>query len=140
LPAHERRRETPTNLLPGSAQTPHENRSGEFPLLEIRRWTARFTPQQVAKASAIKLSRQFDGVITRPYRPWTLFGKNRALFPKDRFEEQRTLGVGNIFYKVDEYPQLRDFFQRIGAQDKTQMVLIATPAPDRAASATSGTN
>jgi hypothetical protein len=48
--------------------------------------------------------------------------------------------VGNIFYKVDDYPKLRDFFQRIGAQDKTQMVLIATPAPDRAASATSGTN
>ena len=70
--------------------------------------------------------------------PGPFLGKTAPFFPKDRFEELRTLGVGNIFYKVDEYPQLRDFFQKIGAQDQTQIVLIAAPAPDRAASASSG--
>lgn len=64
--------------------------------------------------------------------------RTKYLSAKDGFEELRTLGVGNIFYKVDDYPKLRDFFQRIGAQDKTQIVLIAAPAPDRAASASSG--
>jgi hypothetical protein len=58
--------------------------------------------------------------------------RTKYLSAKDGFEELRTLGVGNIFYKVDEYPQLRAFFQKIGAQDQTQVVLIATPTRDHA--------
>ncbi len=77
--------------------------------------------------------------VDLPLGHWAQYRAN-YISAKDGFEEQRTLGVGNIFYKVDEYPQLRAFFQKISAQDQTQMVLIASPPTNRAASPSAGTN
>jgi hypothetical protein len=77
--------------------------------------------------------------VDLPLGHWAEY-QSHYVSAKDSFEERRALAVGNIFYKVDEYPQLRTFFQKIGAQDQTQVVLIASPATDRAASASSGTN
>jgi hypothetical protein len=44
------------------------------------------------------------------------------------YQQQRALAMANTIYKPDEYPQLRDFFQKVGAQDQQQVVLDRTPA------------
>lgn len=43
------------------------------------------------------------------------------------YTTDRIIGVGNTVYKTPEYPQLRDFFQKAGAQDQQQIVLTRTP-------------
>jgi hypothetical protein len=35
----------------------------------------------------------------------------------------RLIAVGNVLFKTEEYPQLREFFQKTGAQDQQQVVL-----------------
>ncbi|MFP5226915.1 MAG: DUF3857 domain-containing transglutaminase family protein [Acidobacteriota bacterium] len=64
--------------------------------------------------------------------------RSRYQSAKNMFEVQRTLGIGSIFYKKDDYPQLRDFFQKVGAQDQTQVVLMVAPGMASAASAPAG--
>lgn len=44
----------------------------------------------------------------------------------DTYTQVRELVLGNIYYKTEEYPQLRDFFQKAGAQDQQQVVLQRT--------------
>jgi len=51
------------------------------------------------------------------------------------YSQVRLLALGNTIYNVTDYPQLRDFFQKVGAQDQQQVVLdrvavaaAATPA------------
>ncbi len=39
------------------------------------------------------------------------------------YKQVRLLALGNAIYKASEYPQLRDFFQKVGAQDQQQVVL-----------------
>jgi Domain of Unknown Function with PDB structure (DUF3857)/Transglutaminase-like superfamily len=39
------------------------------------------------------------------------------------YQQVRLLAVGNTVYSKDEYPKLRDFFQKAGAQDQQQVVL-----------------
>jgi hypothetical protein len=39
------------------------------------------------------------------------------------YQQVRLLAVGNTVYSKDQYPQLRDFFQKAGAQDQQQLVL-----------------
>ncbi len=41
----------------------------------------------------------------------------------NQFEEVRQVSVGSNLFKADEYPQLRDFFQKASAQDQQQVVL-----------------
>lgn len=56
----------------------------------------------------------------------------------DTFAQVRQITVGNIFYKVEEYPQLRDFFQKASAQDQQQVVLQRMAAAAMPASAPAG--
>jgi hypothetical protein len=51
------------------------------------------------------------------------------------YTEQQLLAVANTIYETSEYPQLRDFFQKVGAQNQQQVVLervavaaVTTPA------------
>jgi hypothetical protein len=43
------------------------------------------------------------------------------------FSEDRVIVVGSARFKKEEYPQLRDFFQKAGAQDQQQLVLKRSP-------------
>ena len=45
----------------------------------------------------------------------------------DTYNEQRIVAMGNTLYKKEEYPELRDFFQKAGAQDQQQLVLKRAP-------------
>lgn len=42
------------------------------------------------------------------------------------YQQGRLLAVGKTVYSKDQYPQLRDFFQKAGAQDQQQVVLNRT--------------
>ena len=48
----------------------------------------------------------------------TLYGAKGS-----EFQEIRQITVGTPFFKTEEYPQLRDFFQKASAQDQQQLVL-----------------
>ncbi len=39
------------------------------------------------------------------------------------FQQARLLAVGNTIFRKEQYPQLRDFFQKTSAQDQQQVVL-----------------
>ncbi|MGA7884352.1 MAG: DUF3857 and transglutaminase domain-containing protein [Acidobacteriaceae bacterium] len=39
------------------------------------------------------------------------------------YKQARLLALGNTLYKPEEYSRLRDFFQKVGAQDQQQLVL-----------------
>jgi hypothetical protein len=43
------------------------------------------------------------------------------------------MALGKTVYSKDEYPQLRDFFQKVNAQDQQQLVLDRAPAAAGAA-------
>jgi Domain of Unknown Function with PDB structure (DUF3857)/Transglutaminase-like superfamily len=47
-------------------------------------------------------------------------------------KSQRILVVGNVVYKADEYPQLKDFYQKVNAKDKEPAVLQFTQAASTA--------
>ena len=72
--------------------------------------------------------------VNKPLSHWADY-KAHYLSSKNGFDEQRALAVGNTLSKVEDYPQLRAFFQKIGAQDQNQVILIASPPADRATSA-----
>jgi hypothetical protein len=57
----------------------------------------------------------------------------------DTYVQVRELALGTPLYKADEYPQLRDFFQKSSAQDQQQLILkrSATEASTAAAPAKS---
>jgi hypothetical protein len=57
------------------------------------------------------------------------FGPNGDLISKYRgaagiYQYARRLRVANILYQTQDYPALRDFFQKISAQDQQQVVLM----------------
>jgi hypothetical protein len=39
------------------------------------------------------------------------------------YHQERVMAIGNTLFKATEYPQLREFFQKTGAQDQEQVVL-----------------
>jgi hypothetical protein len=49
------------------------------------------------------------------------------------FQQARLMALGKTVYSKDEYPQLRDFFQKVNAQDQQQLVLDRAPAAASAA-------
>jgi len=54
------------------------------------------------------------------------------------YQQARLLALGQTVYPKDKYPQLRDFFQKTGAQDQQQVVLQRNPASAAGAAADSG--
>jgi len=50
------------------------------------------------------------------------------------YQEGRLLAVARTVYSRDQYPQLRDFFQKTAAQDQQQIVLDRTPVTTATAS------
>ena len=46
---------------------------------------------------------------------------------------QRILVIGNVLYKAEEYPQLKDFYQKVNAKDKEPAVLQFATVPLAAA-------
>jgi hypothetical protein len=58
----------------------------------------------------------------------------RAKFTREpgALKSQRILVVGNVVYKADEYPQLKDFYQKVNAKDKEPAVLQFTQAASTA--------
>lgn len=51
------------------------------------------------------------------------------------FQYARLERVANILYQVQDYSGLRDFFQKMNAQDQQQLATIAAPAPESGATA-----
>ncbi len=51
------------------------------------------------------------------------------------YTEDRVIAVGSALYKKEEYPALRDFFQKAGAQDQQQLVLKRSPVETAAGTA-----
>lgn len=60
-----------------------------------------------------------------PFQQFAIYGTSNK-HTTDTYTQVRDLAVGNVFYKSDEYSQLRDFFQKTGAQDQQQVVLQRT--------------
>jgi hypothetical protein len=52
----------------------------------------------------------------------------RAKFTREpgMMKTQRILVIGNVLYKAEEYPQLKDFYQKVNAKDKEPAVLQLT--------------
>ncbi len=50
----------------------------------------------------------------------------------------RVFVMGNVMYKTEEYPELKDFYQKVNAKDKEPAVLEFTQAASAAGSATAG--
>ena len=67
--------------------------------------------------------------------------KNLALFQEvygskgSQYQQVREMAVGTPLYKADEYPDLRDFFQKANAQDQALLVLKRVPVAAATASA-----
>jgi len=51
----------------------------------------------------------------------------------DNYSEQRIIALAASLYKKEEYPELRDFFQKASAQDQQQLVLKRSPVEAAAA-------
>jgi hypothetical protein len=45
------------------------------------------------------------------------------------YQQTRVVWMGNAVYKTEQYPDLRDFFQKTAAQDQQQLVLVRTATP-----------
>ncbi len=56
------------------------------------------------------------------------------------YQQARLLAVGNTLYKKEQYPDLRDFFQKVDGQDKGQVVLDRTAAGSAQAGTAAGAN
>ena len=59
----------------------------------------------------------------------------RAKFTREpgMMKTQRILVIGNVLYKAEEYPQLKDFYQKVNAKDKEPAVLQLASVPLAAA-------
>ncbi len=59
----------------------------------------------------------------------------RAKFTQEpgTIKTQRILVIGNVLYKAEEYPQLKDFYQKVNAKDKEPAVLQFASVPPAAA-------
>jgi hypothetical protein len=75
---------------------------------------------------SVKLPATFD-IESLPKDTEFTYPKNtyyRAKFTRDAgaVKSLRLLVIGNIFYKSDEYPQLKDFYDKVNAKDKEPVV------------------
>jgi Domain of Unknown Function with PDB structure (DUF3857)/Transglutaminase-like superfamily len=64
--------------------------------------------------------------------PQNTFYQAKFTREPDRLKSQRILVVGNVIYKADEYPPLKDFYQKVNAKDKEPAVLQFTQAASAA--------
>jgi hypothetical protein len=73
--------------------------------------------------------------------PFGQFALYQAIYKSDSatYTQVRQLAVGSPIYKAEAYPQLRDFFQKSGAQDQEQVILKRS-AMEADAGAASGKN
>lgn len=72
-----------------------------------------------------------------PLQQFAIFGTSNK-HAGDAYTHLRELVMGNIFYKTEEYAQLRDFFQKAGAEDQQQVVLQRTANATAAAASPAG--
>ena len=72
-----------------------------------------------------------------PFQQFAIYGISNKQ-TTDTYTQVREVIVGNIFYKAQEYPQLRDFFQKTSAQDQQQVVLRRAAAVTAVASPAAG--
>jgi Domain of Unknown Function with PDB structure (DUF3857) len=97
-------------------------------------------PYSVQDSVTIKLPPAFE-IESLPKDTEFTFPQNalyRAKFTReaDTMNAARIMVVGNILYKADEYPQLKDFYQKVIAKDKEPAVLQFS---QRAGTAAAGT-
>ncbi|MGC2635585.1 MAG: DUF3857 and transglutaminase domain-containing protein [Acidobacteriaceae bacterium] len=70
-----------------------------------------------------------DSVPANADVPWLPNAQYKAKYDHTAniYQQERVVAVGVTLYKTDSYPQLRDFFQKIGAQDQQPVILARTP-------------
>ncbi len=68
------------------------------------------------------------GLPTNADIPMLPNGQYKATYssPQNGYELTRVVAVGKTVYTTAEYGQLRDFYQKIGAQDQQQVLLERT--------------
>jgi hypothetical protein len=64
--------------------------------------------------------------------PQNTFYRAKFTHGPGALKSARVLVVGNVVYKADEYPQLKDFYQKVNAKDKEPAVLQFTQAASTA--------
>jgi hypothetical protein len=69
--------------------------------------------------------------------PFGQFALYQAIYKSTgaTYVQARQLAVGNPIYKAEEYPQLREFFQKSGAQDQEEVILKRSAVEGGAAAA-----
>jgi Domain of Unknown Function with PDB structure (DUF3857) len=89
-------------------------------------------PYVVQDTVEIKLPAAFDieslPKDTEFADPQNTFYRAKFTRAPGSLKSQRALVVANVIYKADEYPQLKDFYQKVNAKDKEPAVLQFTPA------------
>jgi Domain of Unknown Function with PDB structure (DUF3857) len=89
-------------------------------------------PYVVQDTVEIKLPAAFDieslPKDTEFADPQNTFYRAKFTRAPGSLKSQRALVVANVIYKADEYPQLKDFYQKVNAKDKEAAVLQFTPA------------
>jgi hypothetical protein len=99
-------------------------------------------PLATQDAVTIKLPAAFD-IESLPKDAEVTFPQNayyRAKFTRDPGEVKslRIFALGNTIYKAEEYPQLKDFYEKINAKDKEPAVLQFTQAASVTGDAAAG--
>ncbi len=94
-------------------------------------------PYEVQDIVTIKLPPGFD-IESLPKDAEFSFPQNTfysAKFTREAgtLKSVRIMAIGNILYKADEYPQLKDFYQKANAKDKEPAVLQLSQAASPAA-------
>jgi hypothetical protein len=67
------------------------------------------------------------------FSPYAGLSSAYGMADKGRYAYERLEAVNGLFYETKDYPQLRDFFQRVNTQDQAQVVLVTAPAVAAAA-------
>lgn len=70
-----------------------------------------------------------EGVPANAKIPFNQLAVFQEVYGKkvDEYQQVRQMAMGTPLYKASEYPQLRDFFQKAGAQDQEPVVLDRVP-------------
>jgi hypothetical protein len=84
-------------------------------------------PYEMQDIVSIKLPQGFD-IESLPKDADIAYPQNalyKAKFTREAntLKSERLMAVGNVVYKAEEYPQLKDFFQKANAKDKEQAVV-----------------
>ena len=95
-------------------------------------------PYMVSDQVTLKLAPglSIESVPTNAKIPMGQFALYQAIYKNQgaTYIQARQVALGTPFFKVEEYPQLRDFFQKSGAQDQEQVVLKRSATEASAAS------